>query len=102
MKIIRSRSKSAGARWDFVDGMMQFERNYEHKDREDKDHEKIEAIDIVLRFAPMLFEHELLNKLEDMLKNQRRIDRNTTEDLSVKHARANAAHVGITQGLDEA
>jgi hypothetical protein len=69
--------------WDFVDGMMQYERKYE-----DREFKSIEGIDIVLDYAPLLFDVESLDGLETLLRTQRRIDRNASDDLADKLAKA--------------
>ncbi len=67
----------AVASWEHVDGMMQYERRYE-----DKSFDSIEALDLVLKHAPLLFDSRSLEKLETLLKEKRRIARNTSQDLS--------------------
>jgi len=54
--------------WEYVDGMMQYERKYD-----DKKFSSIEGIDLVLEYAPILFDAESLDKLEFLLKKQRRL-----------------------------
>lgn len=71
--------------WDYIDGMMQYERKYE-----EREFHSIETIDIVLHFAPLLFDFESLDKLELRLKSQRRIEKNTSEDLGQNLAKARA------------
>jgi hypothetical protein len=63
---------------DYIDGMMQFEKRYEKRD-ERKD---VETIDYVFRYAPLLFDSASLNKLSDLLKSQKRIDKVATADLA--------------------
>ena len=60
-----------------IDGMMQFERKYE-----DREFSNIEAIDVILNFAPLLFHSQLLDDLQSLLKSQRRIDRDASDDLA--------------------
>lgn len=62
-----------------VDGMMQFERRYENTV-----FDRIEAIDIILVFAPMLLDLANLELLAAVLKNQKRIDKNTSVDLAIE------------------
>ncbi len=69
--------KIAAAAWKHIDGMMQFERKYENKE-----FSNIEAIDIVLEYAPLLFEFVVLDELEALLKAQRKIDRDASDDLA--------------------
>jgi len=73
----REAVKIASSSWKHIDGMMQFERKYENKE-----FSNIEAIDIVLEYAPLLFEFTVLNELAALLKAQRRIDRDASDDLA--------------------
>lgn len=69
--------------WQFVDGMMQFERRFE-----DSEFKSVEGIDIVLRLAPPLLDIECLDKLAILLKSQRRIDKNTSDNLAERLEKA--------------
>jgi len=60
-----------------IDGMMQFERKYE-----DREFSNLEAIDVILNYAPLLFQFQVLDDLERLLKSQRRIDRDASDDLA--------------------
>lgn len=60
----------------FVDLMMQFERKYQGKE-----FETLEAIDIVLDTAPFLLDHASLEQVRELLKTQKRIDKNASADL---------------------
>lgn len=62
--------------WDHIDGMMQYERKYENRE-----FTSIAAIEIVLRFAPLLFDFPSLDRLEALLKECRRIQNNTAVSL---------------------
>ena len=75
--------KLASASWEFVDGMMQFERKYEGKE-----FDTVEGIEIILDYAPLLFDVESLDKLEVLLRTERRIDKNASEDLAEKLGKA--------------
>lgn len=70
--------------WPHIDGMMQYERKYEKKE-----FTTIPAIDMILKYAPLLFDYRSLNTLERLLKEYRRIERGTSEGLGEKlgHAR---------------
>lgn len=61
----------------FIDGMMQYERKYK-----DKAFDSIESIDIVLKYAPLLFDLQSLNDLEALLTAKRTIDRHASADLA--------------------
>ena len=60
-----------------IDGMMQFERKYESRE-----FSSVEAIDVLLEYAPLLFHFQVLDDLESLLKSQRRIDRDASDDLA--------------------
>ena len=67
----------AASACEYVDSMMQFAHRYEN-------HESwasVESIDYVFRFAPILFEARLINRLADLLKSQKRIQKNVTTNL---------------------
>jgi hypothetical protein len=81
--LYREAVELAMSSWNYIDGMMQYERKYE-----DKEFGSIEGIDMVLKYAPMLFDRESLDKLEVVLKNQRRIERDTSADMANKLAEA--------------
>lgn len=68
---------------DFVDSMMQFGRKYE-----DKEFENIEVIDLLLEYCPLVMDKKSLATLDCLLKTQRRIDRNSTVDISRQLASA--------------
>ncbi len=76
---------SAVCSWDHIDGMMQYERKYESKESF-----TVEGIDLVLKYAPLLFDFESLDKLEALLKSQRRIAKNASANLEDGIARARA------------
>src|SRR5205807_1635906 len=68
---------------DHVDGMMQYERKYNGIE-----FLQIEAIDVVIRFAPFVLDSAALDKLESLVKSQRRIAKNTGDDLLGKLSNA--------------
>jgi len=68
-----------------VDGMMQYERKYEHRE-----FEIIPAIEMVLKYAPLLLDFESLDRLETLLKDCRRIEKNTSECLADRLSTARA------------
>lgn len=69
--------------WDYIDGMMQYDRRYE-----DAEFSSIKAIDLVLRYAPLLLDFESLDKLEALLKGFKRIEKNTSDVMADKLAEA--------------
>jgi len=65
--------------WGYIDGMMQYERRYE-----DRQFNSIEGIDIVLEYAPLLLDIHSLDTMESLIKSQRRVEKNTSQDLTDK------------------
>ena len=68
---------------DHIDGMMRFGRKYC-----EVEFTSVECIDVVLRIAPLLLDCESLDRLEEVLKERRQIQKNTSEDLAKKLADA--------------
>jgi hypothetical protein len=62
--------------WEHVDGMMQYARKYQNTEAP-----KITAIDMVLRYAPLLLDAESLTKLDALLTEIRRISRDAATDI---------------------
>jgi predicted Zn-ribbon and HTH transcriptional regulator len=83
--LYRRAIECALATWEHIDGMMQYERKYR-----DASFDSVESIDLVLRFAPLLFDFPSLDSLETLLKRQRRIERDTTDDLGARVSQARA------------
>ncbi len=75
--VYRKATELALSAWKHIDGMMQYERRYG-----DKEFKSVEAIDMVLEYAPLLFDFETLNGLEALLRNTRGIERYTSDNLS--------------------
>lgn len=69
--------------WDHIDGMMQYQRKYEAAE-----FTSIGAIDLILKYAPLLFDFRSLDRLELLLKDRRRIEKHTFESLGDKLAEA--------------
>jgi hypothetical protein len=62
----------------FADGMIQFERRFEKRtDRED-----VEILHYIFRYAPLLFDLASLTSIKQLLKAQKRIDKNTAADFA--------------------
>ncbi|MBI5367313.1 MAG: hypothetical protein HZA54_09770 [Planctomycetes bacterium] len=80
----------AVASWCFVDGMMQFERKFESRE-----FRSVETIDLVLKNAPLLFHSSSLAELAILLRTQKRIDKNASDDLA---ARLGAARLRMWDG----
>jgi hypothetical protein len=75
--------KLAIGAWPFADGMMQYERKYA-----DATFRGVAAIDMVLKYAPMVFHYESLEALATLLKSDKRIERDTADDMTAKLAAA--------------
>ena len=71
------------AAWEHIDGMMQYERKYNNLETV-----PLCALDVVLKFAPILFDFKALDKVDTFLKGQRRIEKNADSDLSDARAKA--------------
>lgn len=85
----------AASAWNHVDEMMQFQRKYQK-------HEfvPLECVDIVLRYAPLLLEIDYLNRLEELLKTKRRVERNSTENLKMRLGQARGLFHYVYQLFD--
>ena len=81
--LYRTAVESALSSWDHIDGMMQYERRYE-----EKEFTNIEGIDMILKYAPLLLDFASLDRLETILKETRRIEKNTSESMADKVAEA--------------
>jgi hypothetical protein len=71
--------------WDHIDGMIQYQRRFA-----DKEVSSIQAIDIVLHYAPLLMDFETLDRLEALLHSQKRISKSTGIDWDNRLAKARA------------
>jgi hypothetical protein len=71
--------------WPFVDGMMQYARKYKQEE-----FDTVPAIDLVLEYVPMLFDFRQLDRLGALLKECRRIERDTIADVGEQLAKARA------------
>ncbi len=69
--------------WEYIDGMMQYERKYEQRE-----FDSIDAIEMVLRYAPVLFDYASLDRLDALLEEKRRIERDTSADMAERLADA--------------
>lgn len=77
--------KLAVSSFDFIDGMMQFQRKYGERDLA-----SVEALELVFRYAPLFFDFAALQRSEALLKDCRRIEKNTAANLADKLAKARA------------
>lgn len=71
--------QSCVASFEYINLMMQHEQK-----QNDRQFETIETIEIVLNYAPALFDTESLASLAKILKTQKRIDKHATDDLAAK------------------
>jgi len=60
-----------------IDGMMQFERKSNQRE-----FNSIETIELILTYSPVIFDSESLDRLADVLKSQKRIDKNASADIA--------------------
>ena len=67
------------ASWEHIDGMMQYERRYNKRE-----FKSIPAVDLTLKYAPLLLDYPNLDRLEALLKERRGIEKNTSADLADK------------------
>ena len=66
-----------------IDGMMQYERRFMQRE-----FKSIGAIEMTAKYAPLLFDKASLAKMENLLKEYRRIEKNTSEQMGDKVAEA--------------
>jgi DNA-binding MarR family transcriptional regulator len=59
--------------WGHIDGMMQYERKYAEGQLS-----QLEAVDFVLKYAPLLLDARSLNRLEDFLNECKRLKRDSS------------------------
>lgn len=81
----RAALDAAVAAWQHIDGMMQYERKYEGKE-----FTSIPAIDLALKYAPLLLDMRRLDALDDLLGEYKRIDRHASDDIQSKVEQARA------------
>lgn len=81
----RAALDAAVTAWQHIDGMMQYERKYEGKE-----FASIPAIDLALKYAPLLLDMRRLDELEDLLSQYKRIDRHASDDIQAKVEEARA------------
>jgi len=68
----------------YIDGLMQFETRFEKRSTR----KSLELIDYVLQYAPLVFDLESLRTIEELLKSHKRIEKNTTTDLTANLRKA--------------
>jgi hypothetical protein len=81
----RAALKLAVNAWPYIDGMLQYETKYNEAEIG-----SVAAIDLALRYAPLLLDLRQLDELETLLKAYKRIDRIASDDIAAKvtHARS--------------
>ena len=83
--------RNAVGAWRHVDGMMRYGKKYEHEE-----YDTLECVEVVLRYAPVTLDSASLDELAALLKQQRRVERNTsrslTDALAEARARLRSAH----------
>ena len=75
----RSALEHAFNAWPHIDGMMQLQKR-----QGNPDFVSVEALDLVLYYAPLLFDFARLNALDQLLADFRRIEKNTSADMEAK------------------
>lgn len=71
--------KCALSSFQYIDGMMQYELKYN-----ERNFASIEGIDVIIKYAPIILDNQSLYDLEALLKNKKRIDKNTSEGIVEK------------------
>lgn len=84
-KLFHHAMRFAACSWEHIDGMMQYERKYEGRDSLNQ-----EGIDLVLHYAPLIFDADSLDNLESRLKGQKRIAKHADTNFEHGLARARA------------
>lgn len=82
--------RSAQTSWPHITGMLQYARKYGESPAQ-----SIETIEIVLRYAPVVFDRDSLNRATDLLKSQKAIvksDSSLPERLRLAQTQLGAAH----------
>lgn len=77
--------RTAASAWEHLEGMMKYRRKYE-----EVDFRSVPCIDIVLRYAPLVLDHEVLGRLAELLRTRKSIDRHASDDLSQRVEAAKA------------
>jgi hypothetical protein len=83
--LYRAAVEAALAAWPHVDGMMQYGKKYGGKE-----FASVLAIEMVLKYAPLMLDYRSLDTLEQLLKEYKRIERDTADDMGKKLADARA------------
>jgi hypothetical protein len=70
---------SALAALDHLDGMIKYGRRYA-----DAEFDSVPCVDLVCKYAPLLFDAAALDRISDLLRSQKSIERNTSSSLAEK------------------
>jgi hypothetical protein len=71
--------------WEHVDGMMRFERKYEQAA-----FTSLPCVELVLKYAPLVFHVASLDQLDSLLREKRSVERHTSDDIGTKLEEATA------------
>jgi len=77
--------RHAVAAWVYVEDMMKYKRRWEQAE-----FKSVPCIDLVLKYAPLLLDNQCLNRLENLLRERRSIDKHASDDLASRLAEARA------------
>lgn len=81
--LYREAMEAALAASHHADGMMQYAKKYQ-----EREFASISAVDLVLRYGPLLLDFKSLRKVESLLDDYRRLTKGTSGDLPGKLAQA--------------
>lgn len=71
--------RHAEAAWPFVEDMMNFERRWEKAE-----FESVPCIDLVLKYAPLTMDAGVLERLGELLRKRKSIDKHASDDLAAR------------------
>lgn len=71
--------RHAEAAWPFVEDMMKFERRWEKAE-----FESVPCIDLVLQYSPLIMDTGVLERLGELLRKRRSIDKHASNDLAAR------------------
>ena len=74
--------------WDHLDGMMKYEKKWEGRE-----FKSVPCIDLVLKYAPLVFDASSLDRMGALLKAQKSIDRLASDDLASRLSEARSLMV---------
>lgn len=74
---IRKALGKAKESWQHIDGMMRYE-----KKARDRQLRSVASLDLIVRYAPLMFDQNCLDELESLLKASRRIERGAEKSVA--------------------